>query len=73
MPRKQTLSPEARRVRAKVATAVQNGREAEAERARQEFKALKAEDYIRQLVDSAPPLPPDVLARLALVLRGSAA
>jgi len=73
MPRKQSLSPEARRVRAQVATAVQNGRDAEAERARQQFKALKAEDYIKQLVDSAPPLPADVRDRLALLLRGAAA
>ncbi len=73
MPRKQTLSAEARRVRAQVATAVQNGREAEAEQARQQFKALKAEDYIRQLVDSAPPLSADVRDRLALLLRGTPA
>ncbi len=73
MPRKQTLSPEARRIRAKVATDVQNGRVAEADMARQQLKAIKAEDYIKTLVDSAPPLPPDVRDRLALLLRGSAA
>ena len=73
MPRNQTLSPEARRVRAKVATDVQNGRNAEAERARQQFKALKAEDYIRELVDTAPPLTDEQRDRLAVLLRPSAA
>lgn len=33
----------------------------------------RAEDYIRQLVDSAPPLTDEQRDRLALLLRGTAA
>ena len=71
MPRtsQQPLSPIARQLRTRIATAVQNGREAEAEQARREFKAAKAESYIRSLVESAPPLTPEQRDRLALLLR----
>jgi hypothetical protein len=68
----QTLSPAARRLRTKIATSVQRGRMEEAEQARREFKAVKAEDYIRELVDSAPALTDDMKARLALLLKGAA-
>lgn len=45
----------------------------QARRLRSEYKALRAEDYIRQLVDSAPPLTPEQRDRLAVLLRGGAA
>ncbi len=39
------------------------------EEARRTYKALSAEDYIRQLVDEAPPLSAEQRDRLALLLR----
>ncbi len=42
------------------------------EQARTEYRAAKAEAYVRELVDQAPPLPPEVCDRLALLLRPSA-
>jgi hypothetical protein len=41
--------------------------------ARQKMRAAQAEDYIRRLVDSAPPLSEEQRDRLALLLRGAAA
>jgi radical SAM superfamily enzyme len=69
----QKLSPPAKRVQSKIMHAVKRGDMEAAEQARREFKAIKAEDYIKTLVDSAPLLTPDVRDRLALLLRGSAA
>lgn len=37
--------------------------------ARRELRAARAEEYIRELVESAPPLTPTQLERLALLLR----
>lgn len=40
--------------------------------ARRELKVASAETYIRELVDSAPPLTDEQRARLAVLLRGAA-
>lgn len=37
--------------------------------ARRDLKATRAEEYIRRLVDEAPPLTPDQRNRLAAILR----
>lgn len=37
--------------------------------ARREFAAAKLEDYVRQVVDSAPPLTEDQLERVTAILR----
>ncbi|MCU1692979.1 MAG: hypothetical protein JWM64_2070 [Frankiales bacterium] len=39
--------------------------------ARRDLRAARAEEYIRKLVDAAPPLNPDQLARLAVLLAPS--
>jgi hypothetical protein len=41
--------------------------------ARQNLRAARAEDYIRALVDGAPPLSIEQRDRLALLLRGGSA
>lgn len=40
--------------------------------ARRSLKAARAEDYIRRLLDQAPPLTHDQRRRLATLLRGAA-
>jgi hypothetical protein len=40
--------------------------------ARRELRAAQAADYIKRLVDSAPPLTDEQRDRLALLLRGAA-
>jgi phosphoserine phosphatase len=58
--------------RASVAAHTQAGNHAAADAARRRLKALKAlkaEEYIRHLVDSAPPLTPEQRDRLAVLLR----
>ncbi len=57
--------------RASTAAFTRAGNHAAANAARQRLKAIKAEEYIRRLVDSAPPLDDDQRSRLALLLRGS--
>lgn len=37
-----------------------------------EYRAVSAEEQIRRLVDAAPPLTPEVRARLAVLLLGGA-
>lgn len=59
--------------RATAAGNARAGNHAAADAARQRLKSLKAEEYIRRLVASAPPLSPDQRNRLALLLRGDAA
>ncbi len=66
------LSPTAKQLQSKIMHAAKSGDPAALARARSEFKAVKAEDYIRELVDQAPPLPPEVRDRLAVILRPSA-
>lgn len=41
--------------------------------ARRDLKAARAEEYIRRLVDDAPPLSAEQRDRLALLLRGAPA
>ena len=38
-----------------------------------DLKAARVEDYIRKVVDSAPPLTPSQRDRIAVLLRGGAA
>lgn len=57
--------------RASAAAHTQAGNHAAADAARQRLKALKAEEYIRKLVDSAPPLTESQIDRLAVLLRSS--
>jgi SOS-response transcriptional repressor LexA len=57
--------------RASVAAHTQAGNHAAADAARQRLKALKVEEYIRKLVDSAPPLSDSQRDRLARLLRGT--
>lgn len=38
--------------------------------ARRDLRAARAEDYIKALVDSAPPLTDEQVSRLTLLLRG---
>ncbi len=66
------LTAAARKQRTKIAAAVKRGDAAAAEEARCKFKAMKAEDYIRQLVESGPELSTEVRDRLALLLRPTA-
>lgn len=40
--------------------------------ARQRIRELGAEEYVRELVESAPPLPVEIRARLAAILLGRA-
>ena len=58
--------------RARVANAVRNGNPLREAEARARLKEVRAEDYIRKLVDSAPVLAPDARERLAGLLRGTA-
>lgn len=53
--------------------AVKNGNHALADQVRAELKAANAADYIRRLVDEAPPLTSEQRDRLAVLLRPSAA
>ena len=72
------ISPTTRRARARLAqaTAERNKQPhdpvltAEVDQRRREYRYLSAQDYIRQLVDAAPPLTPQQRDRLALLLRG---
>ncbi len=66
------LSQPARRAQSKIMHAAKKGDPAAVAAARAEFKALKLEDYIRQLVDSAPRLSDEQRDRLALLLRPTA-
>ncbi|XVQ83163.1 hypothetical protein ACQP2K_30615 [Microbispora siamensis] len=59
-----------KQARSRLGRATQTGNHEAAERARADLKALKAEAYIKQLVDEAPPLSQEQRDRLALLLRG---
>lgn len=56
--------------RASAAGHTRAGNKAEADAARERLKALKAEEYIRRLVDAAPKLSAETRASLALLLTG---
>ncbi len=47
--------------------------QAEVDKARQEYRYVSAQEYVRQLVDTWPPLTDEQRDRLALLLRGTAA
>lgn len=74
------VSDERRKVRGKYARTVglANARPddptiaAEVDQLRAEYRFLSAADYIKQLVDTAPPLSADQKSELALLLRGAA-
>lgn len=55
--------------RASAAAHVRAGNTEKANAARQRLKALKAEEYIKRLVEEAPPLSKAQRDRLALLLR----
>ncbi len=60
--------------RASTAAFTRAGNHAAADAARQRLKAIKAikaEEYIKKLVDTAPPLAPEIRDRLAVLLRGA--
>lgn len=59
--------------RASVAAHVRNGNDEAADAARQRLRAIRAEDYIKRLVESAPPLSDETRTRLALLLKPGAA
>ncbi len=59
--------------RASAAGNARAGNHEAADAARQRLKAIKAEEYIRRLVDAAPRLSADQRDRLALLLRSGAA
>lgn len=59
--------------RARLARASQTGDQDAADRARRDLKAARAEDYIRKLVDHAPPLSQAQRDRLAVILRSGRA
>ncbi len=61
------------RERARLAAAKRHHPEADTSEIARDLKAARAEDYIRKLVDEAPPLTPEQRDRLALRLRGEGA
>jgi hypothetical protein len=73
------MHPARRKARAQLASATARARlhaddptvVAEVEDRRRTYRYLSAEDYIRRLVDEAPPLTPDQRDRLAVLLRPS--
>lgn len=65
------LDSQRRTLQAKHAAAVRWDKPTKSETAR-ELAAAKLEDYIRRVVDAAPPLTPAELDRLAMLLRGGA-
>lgn len=76
-----TMTPRRLQARAELASAAaQSARNPEDPRARAEvddrrrnYRFVAAEDYVRDLVDEAPPLTEDQRRRLAAILQGSAA
>lgn len=63
------LSERRRKLRSHKATAVRLGRHDEALRLDTELRAERLADYIREIVDAAPPLTVEQRDRLALLLR----
>lgn len=67
------LTPEQRSKRAQLAARTRWAPNKESTLdAQREFRAARAEDYVRRLVDEAPPLTRAQRDRLALLLRGRA-
>lgn len=67
-----TLSPERRQLRARKGVAVRLGHHDEAQRLDTEIRTAKLEDYIRRVVDAAPPLTDEQRDRIAALLRPTA-
>ncbi len=71
------LSEQRRQIRAELASAVAQvkrkpdhlGAVAMVEERRRQYRVMAAEEYIKTLVDSAPPLTPEQRDRLAVLLR----
>lgn len=75
MPRASSVSDSARRIQAQHAALVRwHPDDVEAiDNARRDFTAVVAEDYIRRIVDSAPPLTTEQRGRLARVILSAGA
>ena len=75
------LSEQRRKTRAELATATARAKRqphdadavAAVEELRSRYRAVAAEDYIRELVDGAPPLTAEQRDRLTVLLRGGGA
>lgn len=65
--------PSLAQMRAALARAARTGNPAEAVEVRRAYAAAKLEDYVRRVVDGAPPLTDEQRARIAILLRGDAA
>lgn len=66
-----SLSQEQLAIRGQLGAASRHHPE-KADSLRRDLKASRAEDYIKRLVDSAPPLTDEQRARLALLLQSGA-
>ena len=66
------MTPDERSARARVAAAKRHHPNSpKTDQLAAEFKADRAAEYIRRIVDEAPPLSPEQRDRLALLLRGA--
>ena len=61
------------KTRSTIANTVKNNPDADVTDLRAQLKAERLEDYVRKVVDSAPPLSPEQRDRIAVLLRGDAA
>lgn len=59
--------------RAKLANELQRNPEADVTELRRQLKAERLEEYVKRVVDAAPPLTPEQRDRLAVLFRGDAA
>ncbi len=62
--------PTSRRLSSRIAATTRHHPNADTTELRRDLRAARAEDYIRRIVDQAPPLTPEQRDRLALLLRG---
>ncbi len=67
------MHPQVARTRSQVAVAHRRGNPDEIASARRDLAAAKLEDYIKRVVDNAPPLSEAQKASLASLIRGGAA
>ncbi|RIQ21258.1 hypothetical protein [Jiangella rhizosphaerae] len=72
MPTRTPKDPRVRKLRSQAGGFKRRGNLAKAEECQRELKAITAEDYIKRLVDSAPPLTLAQRDRLASLLRPAA-
>ena len=59
--------------RARLANELRRNPEADVTELRRQLKAERLEDYVKRVVDAAPPLTPEQRDRLAVLFRGDAA